>query len=450
MLKDTKSTHTLYSDLYFSFTMKLIIKLLLPSFFFLYSFRSFSQDTVPATCYENEITQINSINPNDTNFSDLYFLKTILANNKIVILGESGHGDGASFEAKTRIIKFLVENMGYRTIAFEGGGFLEMNFAESRIKRGKDVKTEFEKSWYALWSKSKQIQPLFDFFTSKNDLNYWGIENQLGNIYSWNYIPIIDSLIGPDAFKGVNFDTVKADIGTLMRYPYDSNLRKTVSLSKIKTELQIIRNNVENLNLPQSDFVKQAILNIEGTIDANELFYGSHEEYNKSIGIRDSLMASNVLWYLKKNPDEKVIIWTANLHASHNLDEAVYKDDDDFYQTFIPLGQRLKSKYGSEVFSIAMISTEGQSAIWHLPTPYPIEIPESSWDYQLSKVIDYDYAFINFRNIANNPRCRQLKFESTILGYHQHTGNWFNIFDGVFYIRKMYRSDKAIEVAQKH
>ena len=149
-------------------------------------------------------------------------------------------------------------------------------------------------------------------------------------------------------------------------------------------------------------------------------------------------------------PDEKVIIWTANLHASHNLDEAIYKDDDDFYQTFTPLGQRLKSKYGNEVFSIAMISTEGQSAIWNLPTPYPIEIPESSWDYQLSKVIDYDYAFINFRNIANNDQCSQLKFESTILGYHKHTGNWFNIFDGVLYIRKMYRSDKAIEVTQKH
>lgn len=33
------------------------------------------------------------------------------------------------------------------------------------------------------------------------------------------------------------------------------------------------------------------------------------------VQIRDNAMAENVLWYRKHFPDEKLIIWCANLHA---------------------------------------------------------------------------------------------------------------------------------------
>ena len=64
------------------------------------------------------ITSINSINED---FKDLQFLKETLENNRIVLLGEQSHGEGATFEAKVRLIKFLHQELNYEIVSFESG-----------------------------------------------------------------------------------------------------------------------------------------------------------------------------------------------------------------------------------------------------------------------------------------------------------------------------------------
>ena len=56
---------------------------------------------------------LDSISPGDQDFSDLEPLKAVLADKRIVLLGERTHGDGAAFLAKTRLIKFLHQEMGF-------------------------------------------------------------------------------------------------------------------------------------------------------------------------------------------------------------------------------------------------------------------------------------------------------------------------------------------------
>ena len=54
------------------------------------------------------ITQpVQTINPADTNYQDLLFLKEKLKDVNIVMLGEQQHGDGSTFLAKSRLVKFL-------------------------------------------------------------------------------------------------------------------------------------------------------------------------------------------------------------------------------------------------------------------------------------------------------------------------------------------------------
>src|SRR5690554_7973472 len=68
-------------------------------------FNAYLFGQVPTDCYSSHITKIDDFYTNNTDFSDLEFLKKELQNKKIIVLGESGHGDGASFEAKTRLVK---------------------------------------------------------------------------------------------------------------------------------------------------------------------------------------------------------------------------------------------------------------------------------------------------------------------------------------------------------
>lgn len=418
------------------YTMK---NLLIISIFF----NAFLFGQVPLECYSNHITKIDNFDSKSTDFSDFEFLKKEFKDKRIIVLGEAGHGDGASFEAKTKLVKFLVEEMDYSTLAFEGGSFTEMAFASDQINKGKDAVAEIKKSWYSLWSDSKQIQDLLKYIDKKESLNLLGIENQLGNKYSWNLASIYKILAGESAFNDVDFEHFDHNMRNYYHSTFgaDTAISNQVDIEKLKSDLAKIKNNVESIDSINAKIVHQGILNIEGLMTQLELGKGSYQQQNKSISMRDSLMAENVKWYLNEYPEEKIIIWTANFHATRTLEKAIYKENDDFYQVFNSLTNRLIEKYGDDVYSVAFTSITGEQAFNFHEEVWKIDIPEDSWDYQMASAIDHDYAFINFKEIRKNPNCGNLIFNSTILGYKSHIGDWFNVFDGVFLIREMYRSD---------
>lgn len=69
------------------------------------------------------VVPIRSIDPEDDNFADLRPLKKYLGKARIIQLGEQSHGDGATFFAKQRLIRFLHKEMGFNVLAWEAGFF---------------------------------------------------------------------------------------------------------------------------------------------------------------------------------------------------------------------------------------------------------------------------------------------------------------------------------------
>ncbi|MEL6868388.1 MAG: erythromycin esterase family protein [Pseudomonadota bacterium] len=59
----------------------------------------------------------------DDDFSDLEFFDALIADKRLVLLGESTHGAEEYSQAKIRLIKYLHETQGYNVLAFEGGLF---------------------------------------------------------------------------------------------------------------------------------------------------------------------------------------------------------------------------------------------------------------------------------------------------------------------------------------
>lgn len=402
-----------------------------------------SQTIFDPKIYSKYVYKIDNINPSDTDYSDLEFLKRKLHDKQIVILGENGHGDGSTFEAKTRLIKYLSTQLDFKTIAFEGGGFFEMYYSSLNKDVQNSFFTEIQNSWFEIWSNSSQTKALIDFLEqNKEFIKYYGIENQAGNKY-WTDLPLIlENLIGNEVFNAVDYEGFKSNYLNFYNSIYiDTSFTSRVDISKLQMDLERIKLNLSNIQNDHCKTMIQAIFNIEGFIQQIKLNFGTYSEQNQSISLRDSLMTENVKWWLENNPNQKLIIWTANLHAADNLNQTIYAEGDDFYQVMQPLGQRLKDEYGEKVFSMAFTSSEGNQANIYEIEPTSIISDTNSWEFELSQGIKYDYAYVDFEKIKRKRKYRKYNFNSNLLGYKNRPGNWLNIFDSVFYIRTMTRSE---------
>ena len=81
---------------------------------------------------------VRSINPTDTDFRDLEFLKTEIGPARVVMLGEPSHGEGNVFGAKIRLLRFLHEQLGFTTVAFKSG-FYDLHKAQQALDEGKSA-----------------------------------------------------------------------------------------------------------------------------------------------------------------------------------------------------------------------------------------------------------------------------------------------------------------------
>lgn len=393
--------------------------------------------------YSQKVNKIETIDPYYTNFQDLDFLRDKLKDKQIVILGESGHGDGSTFLAKTRLIKYLTSELGFNTVALEGGGFFDIYYASYKVSKGDSLHKELSNAWYHLWSMSKQTQEFINHLEKNNSkIDILGIDNQAGNLY-WLELPnVLGNLFNDEVYSSVDPDKFKTNY-LLFYYAYVLRMVDVnkVNILQFRNDISLIKANILKINDEHSAAMHQALLNLERFIDQMLLDDGTYSHQNLSINLRDSMMAENVKWYLQRNPDRKVIIWTANLHAADNLNEAIYAEDDDFYHVLKPLGQRLKDQYGNKVFNVAFTSSEGENATIYDTIPSIIKIYPESWESELSNQIQWDYAFIDFEVIRKSNKYDHYTFSSSLLGYNNKQGNWLNIFDGVFFIRRMERSD---------
>ena len=288
---------------------------------------------------------------------DFSFLKEELKEVQVVLLGEKTHYEGNVFEMKTKIIKYLYEEMGFKTIAFESGIY-DVWKAQENINKGENTTQVFQNSLFSIWSKREEFQSFIQFYeVNRKELKLYGFDNQITGVYGQN--DLVNDLY--KYAKSINFKVKlnQEDFKLLLESMLKSNVfdDEDISYEQYESTLSQLFEKSNSQPKNETNFYWSQI--IESLLELGESYMDSEviiSTFNttKADNIRDKQMANNLLAYLKANPNEKVICWGANQHFVNDMSSistAIVKE-------YVPMGSYIKKALKEKIYSLALITAE--------------------------------------------------------------------------------------------
>lgn len=393
-----------------------------------------SQQQIP----KKNIAEIRSIDPADTDFSDLESIKTAIGDTRIVLLGEQTHGEGSTYLAKTRLIKYLHEQLGFSVLAFESG-FYDMARIWENTLHGSPFQKEIPGSLFYMYAQSKQMFPLFDYIQSKvhqpDELTVTGFESQhSGEKAKTLLFPDFEnflkernpSLLGTDweIFKKLSVATMAS-----RAYRPAEDEKKTFfrELAALKKSLSPDDVTPDNHFINSGGFWYRVVASIE----SEALRYWDMVSGNE-MAVRDLQMAENIIWLAEKvYPGKKIIVWAHNVHVSKSTQGIKTAIDpiNGFFSTYAPLGVTVHKHFGKAAYTIGFTAGAGTFIDFNdgkLQTISPLD--PNSIEATLSKT-GYKYSFTNYQSLKGKPASGML------MDYIPGTAVWTDVLDGLFFIK---------------
>ncbi|WP_255896672.1 erythromycin esterase family protein [Rufibacter sediminis] len=396
---------------------------------------------------ENTIA-VHDMNPSNEDYTDLLPLKSVLKDTEVIGLGEQTHYDGSTFQAKTRLVKFLHQELGYGVIAFESG-FYDCYKAWQEIQNGKPAIAAARKSIYPFWI-SAETEELFKYIDQQKNTDYplimAGIDCKFSGVYSRENLP-------SDLRAYLQSTKSEALKDTAQWLEFSTALEKAIKISDYHTK----PSPQDTLVLHQtiSGILKRVTSRVEANkiVSQEDLFW---QQFCRSTLVeitrkfssrqrRDEQMGSN-LHFLRNDlyKDKKVIVWAASSHLTY----AGTNIESDFYQQNLRLGDYLKKSYGEKYYHLGFTGYEGKiGKLLFFPLIKIKKHKENSIEYALGQT-KQPFLFLDL-NRQDLPDWLQAHLIARPFGYREMSMRLPQVMDGLFYTEKIFERKALPAVPEK-
>lgn len=388
---------------------------------------------------------LRTINPADTDYSDLDFLRQEIGGARVVMLGEPTHGVGTATEARIRLLRFLKERMGFTTVAFESG-FYALDLAEREIQRGAPVPAAISASVYPVWTETQEFQAMLPLL-GKGGLRVTGFDSQV----SWNDDEMLEELEtflktekGAD---GIAYDYLDECVSTMAEHsifpPSHQILLFDMQLNKARKLLTKVAAGPDKQRRERAALWLQQLRSLQAQAHdyaTNDPAVKDSAEFKaKDSNARDAQMADNLLWYLRQHPQEKVVCWGAIGHLASKVSGL---ENEELHQ-FKPMGQTMKAALGADaVYVLSTLAGGGAHGFgyWGKHQTVPVPAPGSLEADLLAQ--GQEYSFISLKHDAPGHRLTTYGFEFLPI-----SGPWSEAIDGLLYLKTIKPPSAATAIA---
>ena len=382
----------------------------------------------------------------DADDADLAPLGRAVAGRRIVLLGEQTHGDGATFEAKARIIRYLHERHGFDLLVFESGLYdCRRTWVDARA--GVALADSAGGCMFALWSNSAEVRPLLQYLdeaeSSARPLELAGMDFQPSGSNAGRLCADLARFLAgqPDSSgTGAAAEGVCAPYRLLFGSPREfralpDSVRGVMRRSLARLAAWPLQDVPALGAMGEAAFWRQAIAGAGALAEfvwAIDPARPDPAVFNR----RDSVMAANLLWLARQDPARKIIVWAA---TSHLVRERARIQDVEAPQ-MVPAGHLVAADLPGETYTIGFLAAEGEFGFARPGTTRPSEpVPpaEPGTLEALWRDSGQEWAFLDLRGLPAGGEWLREPVAARPMGYGVTRAAWGEHLDGFVFTRRM-------------
>ncbi|MEP4053277.1 MAG: erythromycin esterase family protein [Litorimonas sp.] len=311
----------------------------------------------------------------DQDFSDLEFLAPMIGDRSLVQLGESSHGTREFNHIKTRLIKYLHQEMGFTVLAFESG-FFEGAYADSIIGTGSaDNLLRFPFGVWATDEVLEAFQYIKDTQSTASPMRLAGFDTQISS----NYFSRLPDFVTNLPTEGIFDDDLRLSLANDFRQFRDLQIEYSSGQCFLSTNannaactqisdafvplqnrFELAQDELASVTSPSRNLkiVRIATFAASAQIGKSKV----EKEGGDASSFRDENMAE-IFGMVREDlfPSEKIIVWAHNRHIAH--EQSVSRSPNAANLVIErPMGSFLKAEFPEDIFTIGLYMLRGETA----------------------------------------------------------------------------------------
>lgn len=331
---------------------------------------------------ENAV-RVRSWNPAEGDLSDLAPLKTLVGDARVVMLGEQAHAEGETFLGKTRLIRYLHEEMGFDVLCFESGLY-DCERAWQSLKAGEDAWSAMSTAVFPIWMKAEELRPLSEYLGREakgaRPLELCGYDCQLTGSQSRDHllaeITALNAKASPPPLDAEGLERIGALIAAFKSGkapPADDRTAIEAALTTLRDALTPER----FPTVPERDraFWRQMIASMPALLtmlaNAGRTDILLPEMFNP----RDEQGGETMVWLARERyAGRKIIVWAASMHCVRHPETITSGLPGLSYEGVRTMGTVAADALGEQVFVLSFTSGAGTAGnafgkSWPVPEP---------------------------------------------------------------------------------